>query len=194
MRIIAGQWGGRRLRTPSGEGTRPTSDRVRESLFSSLDSLLGGFEGVRVLDLFAGSGALGLEALSRGAESADLVESNGRAASVAAGNTRDLGAAATVHRATAQRFVADHGGPPWHLVLIDPPYALPADDVTDLLTALVPHLDPDAVVVVERSSRDSLTWPEGLEAVRDKAYGETTLWYGRPVAGHQPSLQSRSTP
>ena len=103
---------------------------------------------------------------------------------MAAGNARDLGAAATAHRRTAQRFVADHDGPPWHLVLMDPPYSLPAGDIADLLIAVEPHLDPSAVVVVERPSRDSFVWPEPLEGIRDKAYGETTLWYGRPVAGH----------
>ncbi|MGJ9411216.1 16S rRNA (guanine(966)-N(2))-methyltransferase RsmD [Aeromicrobium sp. CF4.19] len=192
-RIIAGEWGGRRLRTPAGDGTRPTSDRVRESQFSSLTSMLGGFEGVRVLDLYAGSGALALEALSRGAASADLVESDARAAAVAAGNVRSLGAAATVHRTTAQRFVAGHADVTWHLVLLDPPYAVSTAEVVALLGDLPAHLDPDAVVVVERSARDPLSWPSGLEALRDKTYGETALWYGRPVL-EPPSDEHRSTP
>ena len=177
-RIIAGQWGGRRLATPPGDGTRPTSDRVRESMFASLNSLLGGFDGVRVLDLFAGSGALGLEAVSRGAEHADLVESDARAARVIGRNIADLGASARVHRTTAQRFVAAGGGP-WDLVLLDPPYAVTTAEVASLVAALRPSLAEDAVVVVERSSRDEFTWPDGFVPLRDKAYGETRLWYGR---------------
>jgi len=177
-RIIAGRWGGRRLATPPGDGTRPTSDRVRESLFSSLASLLGGFEGVRVLDLFAGSGALGLEAVSRGADHADLVESDARAARVIQRNVADLGAPARVHRTTAQRFVANEVGP-WDLVLLDPPYAVTTAEVAAIVAQLRPSLAEDAVVVVERSSRDPFTWPDGFEPLRDKAYGETRLWYGR---------------
>lgn len=177
-RIIAGSWGGRRLATPPGDGTRPTSDRVRESMFASLNSLLGGFDGVRVLDLYAGSGALGLEAVSRGAEHADLVESDARAAKVIARNIADLGASASVHRTTAQRFVANEVGP-WDLVLIDPPYAVPTADVAALVAELRSALSEDAVVVVERATRDVFAWPDGFEPLRDKAYGETRLWYGR---------------
>lgn len=178
-RIIAGQWGGRRLATPPGDGTRPTSDRVRESMFASLNSLLGGFDGVRVLDLFAGSGALGLEAVSRGAEHADLVESDARAARVIGRNITDLGASARVHRTTAQRFVAAGGGGPWDLVFLDPPYAVTTAEVASIVASLRPSLAEDAVVVVERSSRDEFTWPDGFEPLRDKVYGETRLWYGR---------------
>lgn len=177
-RIIAGRWGGRRLATPPGDGTRPTSDRVRESLFASLNSLLGGFDGVRVLDLFAGSGALGLEAVSRGAEHADLVESDARAARTIQRNVADLGASASVHRTTAQRFVANAVGP-WDLVLIDPPYAVTTEEVGAIVAALRSALAEDAVVVVERASRDAFAWPEGFDALRDKAYGDTRLWYGR---------------
>lgn len=177
-RIIAGRWGGRRLATPPGDGTRPTSDRVRESLFASLNSLLGGFDGVRVLDLFAGSGALGLEAVSRGAEHADLVESDARAARTIQRNVADLGAPATVHRTTAQRFAASEVGP-WDLVVIDPPYAVTTAEVGTIVAELRGALSEDAVVVVERDKRDEFTWPEGFAAVRDKTYGDTRLWYGR---------------
>ncbi len=177
-RIIAGTWGGRRLATPPGDGTRPTSDRVRESLFAALGSLLGGFDGVRALDLFAGSGALGLEALSRGAAHADLVESDSRVVRTIQRNVTDLAADARVHRSTVERFVARPGGP-WDLVFIDPPYALPTAEVAAIVAALRPSLAPDAVVVVERSSRDPFVWPEGFDTLRDKVYGETHLWYGR---------------
>lgn len=176
-RIIAGRWGGRRLATPSGDGTRPTSDRVRESMFASLGSMLGRFDGLAVLDLFAGSGALALEALSRGADRADLVESDPRAARIIARNIADLGASARVHRATVERFVAAGGGP-WDLVFLDPPYAVSAEEVAAVVAALRQSLTEGAVVVVEQSSRDRFTWPEGFTPIRDRAYGETRLWYG----------------
>jgi 16S rRNA (guanine966-N2)-methyltransferase len=181
-RIVAGQWGGRRLKTPKGDGTRPTSDRVREAMFSSLESELGGLDGCRVLDLFAGSGALGLEALSRGAGHADLVESDRQAASVIARNIAELDATeAHLHRTTVERFVGDLPPEPYDLVLLDPPYAMGTDEVGVLLTAVVQAgaFDPDGVVMVERSTRTSFTWPDALTPLRDKAYGETHLWYGR---------------
>ncbi len=109
-RIVAGQWGGRRIETPKGDGTRPTSDRVREAMFSSVESELGGLDGIRVLDLFAGSGALGLEALSRGADHADLVESDRQAATVIVRNVRELGAPEPAPRTTVERFVGRPAG------------------------------------------------------------------------------------
>jgi 16S rRNA (guanine966-N2)-methyltransferase len=175
-RIIAGAYGGRRIQTPPGDGTRPTSDRVREAMFSSIQSELGGFDGLRVLDLFAGSGALGLEALSRGAAFAEFVESNAKAAAVIRRNLADLGAAGTVTRTTAEKYVARPPSEPFDLIFLDPPYALPTAEVAALVAAL---RQPDALFVVERSSRDPFTWPEGVEGLRDKAYGETTVWYGR---------------
>lgn len=176
-RVIAGRWGGRRLRTPPGDGTRPTSDRVRESLFSSLVSLFGGLDDLRVLDLYAGSGALGLEALSRGAASADLVEADRRAAQVAQQNVRDLGADATVHRTTAAAFVGSAAGP-YDLVLLDPPYAVDTADVAAVVAGLDAVLADDAVVVVERSTRTPFVWPPGFEGFRERAHGETTVWFG----------------
>ena len=181
-RIVAGEYGGRRLQTPPGDGTRPTTDRVREAMFSSLQSELGGFAGLRVLDLFAGSGALGLEALSRGAEAADFVESDTRAAGVIKRNIADLGCSgAKVLRTTVERFVRVPPAEPYDLIFLDPPYALPAEEVSALVATLaVPEWrGPDSIVVVERSTRDSFAWPEGVEGLRDKAYGETHLWYGR---------------
>jgi 16S rRNA (guanine966-N2)-methyltransferase len=181
-RIVAGRWGGRRLQTPKGDGTRPTSDRVREAMFSSLESMLGGFDGVHVLDLFAGSGALGLEALSRGAARADLVESDRMAGRVIGSNIAALVAEdAWLHRMRAEQFVASLPPEPFDLVLLDPPYAMSTEEVGLLLTAILRAggLRPDGVVVVERSSRTPFTWPDGLNGVRDKAYGETHLWYGR---------------
>lgn len=180
-RIVAGEYGGRRLQTPPGDGTRPTTDRVREAMFSSLQSELGGFAGLRALDLFAGSGALGLEALSRGAETADFVESDARVAAVIKRNIADLGCAGNVLRTTVERFLRVPPPVAYDLVFLDPPYVLPTDQVAGLVATLaVPAWrTPDSVVVVERSTRDPFAWPEGVEPLRDKAYGETHLWYGR---------------
>ncbi len=181
-RIVAGEYGGRRLQTPPGDGTRPTTDRVREAMFSSLQSELGDFAGLRVLDLFAGSGALGLEALSRGAVTADFVESDARVAGVIRRNVADLGCVgATVLRTTVERFLRLPPPIAYDLVFLDPPYALPAGEVAALIATLtVPAWrTPDSVVVVEHSTRDPFSWPEGVDGIRDKAYGETHLWYGR---------------
>lgn len=179
-RIIAGAARGRRIAVPSG-GARPTSDRVRESLFASLDHLLGGFLGARVLDLFAGSGALGLEAASRGAAMVVLVERDRPSAAVARGNAEVVGVPGIE---VVPASVATHlagAATPFDLVLADPPYAMPAAQVQDFLGALTPGwLAPNAVVVVERPSRGGeFEWPLGLVAIRQRAYGGTTLWYGR---------------
>jgi len=169
-RIIAGTHRGRQLAVPPGAVTRPTSDRAREGMFSSLQSLLD-LEGAAVLNLYAGSGALGLEALSRGAASATLVESDERALAVLRRNTETLGLPAVVVGLEVERFLA--GTPdPYDLVLLDPPYELEID-----LAALVPWA-ADVVVVERRSRGPQLTWPAGLEAVRSRRYGEATLWYG----------------
>jgi 16S rRNA (guanine966-N2)-methyltransferase len=179
-RIIAGAWGGRRIQTPKGDGTRPTSDRVREAMFSSLASELGSFDDLVVLDLFAGSGALGLEALSRGAAHAVFVEASSQAASVVQRNLRDLGAKGSVERSKAERWVEDDAADVFDLVFVDPPYALPTADVARLVGAVKQSCaTPDTLFVVERATRDPFTWPEGIDPLRSKKYGETTLWYGR---------------
>lgn len=179
-RIIAGSLGGRRIETPKGDGTRPTSDRVREALFSALESELGGFEDLEVLDLFAGSGALGLEALSRGAARATFVESDRRAAATIRRNIDALELQhAVVQPIKAATFVARPHDPAFDLVFIDPPYALVTQTVTGLVRMVKEHTADEALFVVERATRDPFEWPVGTEAVRHKAYGETTLWYGR---------------
>jgi 16S rRNA (guanine966-N2)-methyltransferase len=180
-RIVAGQWGGRRLDVPPGDGTRPTSDRVREAMFASLHSALGGFDKVRVLDLFAGSGALGLEALSRGAEHADLVELSAKAAQVAQRNVAELAAPAVVHRMSAERFLASAPAKPYHLLMLDPPYAMATEDLRQLVARLEvgSWRDEHSVIVVERSIKDPWAWPDTVTAIRDKRYGQTQLWYGR---------------
>jgi 16S rRNA (guanine966-N2)-methyltransferase len=182
-RIISGTAGGRRLAVPKGDGTRPTSDRVRESLFSRLESL-DAIDGARVLDLYAGSGALGLEAVSRGAASAVLVESDRRAAAVARENARSLGLAATVVADRVERYLAGAAdrGERFGLVLVDPPYALPGGALATVLAALPAIVTDDAVVVVERSSRDvPPAWPDGLDALDPRHLGETALWPARAV-------------
>ncbi|MCU1693145.1 MAG: rRNA ((966)-N(2))-methyltransferase RsmD [Frankiales bacterium] len=180
-RIIAGSERGRRLQVPDGTVTRPTSERAREGLFSSLLSLLD-LDGARVLDLYAGSGALGLEALSRGAGSATLVEADPKAVRVCEANAAVVGlpGAHVVHSPVAQ-FLAHGAEPRYDLVLLDPPYDL---DVAPALEALVPWLAPEAVVVVERRRRGpALVWPGGLEAVRERKYGDAVLWYAVHAAG-----------
>ena len=176
-RVIAGTARGRRLQVPDGTTTRPTSDRAREGLFSSLQSLLD-LEGARVLDLYAGSGALGLEALSRGAASATLVESDPDAAVVLRRNAEHLGfRGAYVVGQPVERFLAVDPQPRYDLALLDPPYEL---DVVPVLELLVPWLADDAVVVVERRTRAApLAWPQAYEPVRERRYGEATLWYAR---------------
>ena len=188
-RVIAGSARGRRLKVPSGTTTRPTADRAREGLFSSLLSLLD-LDGARVLDLYAGSGALGLEALSRGAGSATLVESDPDAVAVLRANVEHLGfPAASVVAQPVERFLAGgasgSGGlggsgeaeqqPRYDLVLLDPPYEL---DLEPVLVQLHPWLAADAVVVAERRTRRStFVWPAGYAQVRERTYGEATLWY-----------------
>ncbi len=180
-RIIAGAAKGRRLRTPPGEHTRPTTDRVREALFSAVESWCGSLQGLRFLDLYAGSGAVGLEAWSRGAAAVSFVESDKATAALIATNARDLGFAAADVR--AQRVVTALSTPPelpYDVVFSDPPYPLSETDLAGDLRLLVDGwLAPDALVVVERSRRSPAPeWPAPLEAGRDKRYGETTLWYG----------------
>ncbi|MCW2681368.1 MAG: putative methyltransferase [Frankiales bacterium] len=174
-RVIAGHAGGRRLQVPPGTTTRPTSDRAREGLFSSLQSLLD-LEGTRVLDLYAGSGALGLEAVSRGAASATLVESDPDAVAVLRANAEHLGfRSAYVVAQPVERFLAVDAEPRYDLALVDPPYEL---EVEPVLEQLLPWLAPDAVVAVERRTRRStFAWPPGYEQVRERTYGEATLWY-----------------
>ena len=174
-RVVAGTHRGRRLTVPVGERTRPTSDRAREGLFSSLQSLVD-LGGSRVLDLYAGSGALGLEALSRGAAQAVLVERDPAALAAIRANVSELGLAATVVEADVVAFL--RGAPePVDVALLDPPYDV---QVGPVLSLLLPWLAPEAVVVVERRTRDGApAAPEELVPLRDRRYGEATLWYFR---------------
>jgi 16S rRNA (guanine966-N2)-methyltransferase len=183
-RIVAGALGGRRLAVPAGERTRPTSDRVREALFSTLETLLD-LPGARVADLYAGSGAVGLEALSRGAGHALLVEADPKVARVLRQNIAALDAAERAHLVTGKVATVLAAGPrdgPYDLVFADPPYSVPEEEVGAMLAALVGGgwLAAGAVVVVERATRSGPpAWVPGVTAERSRRYGETTLWYGR---------------
>jgi 16S rRNA (guanine966-N2)-methyltransferase len=215
-RVIAGEAGGRRLTVPGGRQTRPTSDRAREGLFATVTSIVGTLAGARVLDLYAGSGAVGLEALSRGAEHVLLVESDARAARVIRENIDAIGLpGATVITDRVERALArgpapipadapdpaaatkpalapGSGAGRYDIVFADPPYAAPDEEVTRVLSLLAGAgwLAPGALVVVERATRSGpVRWPGGPEGfVPDRArrYGEATFWYGLGP-GVQPS-------
>ncbi|MFJ3140161.1 16S rRNA (guanine(966)-N(2))-methyltransferase RsmD [Streptomyces sp. NPDC086843] len=187
-RVIAGAAGGRRLAVPPGQGTRPTSDRAREGLFSTWQSLLGGpLDGERVLDLYAGSGAVGLEALSRGAGHVLLVEADARAARTVRENVKSLGLpGAEVRSGKAEQIVrTSPPEQPYDIVFLDPPYAVSDDDLREILLTLRTEgwLADDALVTVERSTRGGeFAWPPGFEGIRARRYGEGTFWYGRAAS------------
>jgi 16S rRNA (guanine(966)-N(2))-methyltransferase RsmD len=171
MRVVAGEHGGRRLVAPRGGRTRPTADRVREALFSTL----GDLEGLRVLDLFAGSGALGIEALSRGAAEAVFVDSASAAVRAVRDNLEALGLEAEVHRADARAFLraARKRGREYDLVLIDPPYRHASALAKDLSAALPPVLAAGARVAAESDRRAPLDL--GLPPVDERRYGDTLI-------------------
>lgn len=212
-RIISGAAGGVRLASVPGDNTRPTTDRVKESLFSKLESY-DIIRGARVLDAFGGSGALGCEALSRGAASVTLLDTYPKAVAVirknvaavekamgrtGTGSSGATGSAARVQQSQALTYVKSASGP-WDLVFVDPPYAMPNEQVTELLEALTPKLAEGAVVVVERSSRDAEpVWGEGLYCFSTRQHGETVLYYVEPdeveeQAGYEPGNDSANEP
>lgn len=190
--MIAGEAGGRRLAVPDGRDTRPTSDRAREGLFATISSIVGPLAGARVLDLYAGSGAVGLEALSRGAEHVLLVEHGARAARVIRQNIEAIGLpGATMVADRVERVLARGPAPaggqdctaegPYDVVFADPPYALADAGVTQVLSLLAEQgwLAPGALVIVERATRSGpVSWPGGFVADRARRYGEATFWYG----------------
>lgn len=179
-RIIAGSAGGRTIATPKGAATRPTTDRVREALFSRIEALMD-LDGARVLDLYAGSGALGLETISRGAAHLLAVEKHRQTAALVGRNAADLGMGDQVEvRAAAVERVLEGvvPGEPFDLVLLDPPYPVGEIELSGVLSRLVAGgwLTPDVLVVVERSSRSPRPdWPEGLVHLDTRTYGETAL-------------------
>ena len=188
-RVIAGSRGGRRLQTPAGDATRPTTDRVREALFSALASWAGtaaaraeeALAGLAVLDLYAGSGAVGLEAASRGAAPVLLVESDSRTAGVARGNVATLDLPATVRATTAEALARGAAERAYDVVFADPPYALASERLDEVVDDLLAHgwVAPDGLVVLERSSRtEPPRWPAAVGESWSRTYGETVLHFG----------------
>lgn len=188
-RIIAGVAGGRRLEVPAGRATRPTSDRAREGLFAAVTALLGSLEGISVLDLYAGSGAVGLEALSRGAADVLMIESDPGAAQVIKRNIDALGLpGARLVKERVDRALRRGPGSigPRDLVFADPPYSARDDELSDMLVQLTARrwLISDALVVLERNARSAAPpWPGGYSQQQSRRYGETLLWYGRASGG-----------
>ncbi|MGH3198309.1 MAG: RsmD family RNA methyltransferase [Streptosporangiaceae bacterium] len=200
-RVIAGEAGGRRLAVPDGRDTRPTSDRAREGLFATISSMVGPLAGARVLDLYAGSGAVGLEALSRGAGHVLMVEHGARAARVIRQNIEAIGLpGAEVMADRVERVLARGPAPAggrdgsapaggrdgsvqdrYDVVFADPPYALADAGMSRVLILLAEQgwLAPGALVIVERATRSGpVSWPDGFVPDRARRYGEATFWYG----------------
>jgi 16S rRNA (guanine966-N2)-methyltransferase len=171
VRVTGGRFGGRRLVAPRGARTRPTADRVRESLFA----VLGPLDGARVLDLFAGSGALGIEALSRGASEATFVDAAPAAVAAVRRNLDALDLRADVRRADARAFLgnARTRARPYDLVLLDPPYRLAAGLGRELSEAVPAVLNPGARVVAESDRRSPLELD--LELLDERRYGDTII-------------------
>ena len=193
-RVIAGEAGGRRLAVPDGRETRPTSDRAREGLFATVASIVGPLTGTRVLDLYAGSGAVGLEALSRGASRVLLVESGARASAVIRQNIETLGLPGATLIADRVERVLAHSPPEderYDVVFADPPYAMADAEISRVLSLLTGEgwLARDALVIVERATRSGpVRWPDGFVPDRARKYGEATFWYG--LAPKSPGTQA----
>jgi 16S rRNA (guanine966-N2)-methyltransferase len=185
LRIIAGVAKGRTLGTVAG-ATRPTSDRAREAIFSSLTSEFGDFLGLHVLDLFGGSGAIGLEALSRGASIVHVVERDFEAQKTIQSNyelvlKNQPPGLFHLYAMSAQRFVTETSREKYHFVYIDPPFDFADSEVEDLIGKLHTEgfLKNDAMIAVERTTRGSqFSWPEGFIALRQRKYGAATIYYG----------------
>lgn len=197
-RIIAGEARGRRLAVPAGRSTRPTSDRAREGLFSTVVATLGSLTGVTVLDLYAGSGAVGLEALSRGAADVLLIEADPRTSAVIRRNIGIVGLpGARLVNDRVDRALRRGPGEASRrqLVFADPPYSMGADELAVTLAVLAERdwLAAEALVIVERDARSGApTWPAGYAEDRSRRYGETTLWYGR-ACGDTPAAAASTT-
>ena len=175
MRIIAGDWRGRTIEAPAGQGTRPTADRVRETLFSMLASRLGSFEGLRVADLFAGSGALAFEALSRGAASATFVESNPKAAVLIKRNAAKLGAADRIELFSGSALALPKSEP-FELIFADPPYSPDAGSAVVQAVAKAGWLAPGGWLSIETAKGDCVDPADlAIEAERDVGRARLTL-------------------
>ena len=187
-RIIGGDFRGRSIKVPDAE-TRPTSSRVREAIFSSVEHAVSGLDDLRVLDLFSGSGAFGIESISRGAAEAVLIEKDLRTADTLHSNVANFGIKnARVVIADAFNDVAQKSGRgSFDVVFIDPPYSFEDEQVNTLIGHLAKNdwLNEYAVIVVERGSRSQVIWPESVEELRKKVYGDTTIWYGQYLNSDQ---------
>jgi len=188
MRIIAGSAKGRNIASVAS-ATRPTSDRAREAIFSTLASEFGDFEGLNVLDLFAGTGAIALESLSRGAALVHAVEKDEQAQKSIASNYEAIKSAqcpGTFHLfgMSVHRFLQDPPAAKYHFIYIDPPYEAEDLDVVESLTQLHDggFLHAQALIAIERNSRvKEISWPHGYIALREKNYGQATIFYGAPA-------------
>jgi 16S rRNA (guanine966-N2)-methyltransferase len=181
-RIIGGDFRGRSIKVPDAE-IRPTSSRVREAIFSSVEHAVSGLDDLRVLDLFSGSGAFGIESISRGAAESVLIEKDLRAADSLHTNIANFGIKnAKVVIADVFIEVAQKSGRgTFDVVFIDPPYAVEDEQVDALIANLVENdwLNEYALIVVERGSRSQVLWPQQVEELRKKVYGDTSIWYGQ---------------
>jgi len=183
-RIIGGNFRGRNLKVPDSL-TRPTSSRVREAVFSSVEHAVSGLSALRVLDLFAGSGALGIEAISRGAAEVVLIEKDLRAVDVLHTNIAELKVenARVVLADVLQEVKQNSTRGKFDVVFVDAPYATADDEITEVILGLAANnwLAEYAVLVVERGSKSVVTWPKSYEELRKKVYGDTAIWYGQYI-------------
>ena len=175
MRIVSGEWRGRKLVAPEGRQTRPTADRTRETLFSMLASRIGSFDGLRVADLYAGSGALGLEALSRGAAHATFVENDRAALKAIDANVMALGAAARISMRAMSAAALPAAAEPFDLVLADPPYDPGSGSAVAAAVAGSGWLSPGGWMAVETHKGDAVTPPKGWEVVAERDVGRARL-------------------
>ncbi len=184
MRIIAGKAKGKNLISPTSDGVRPTSDRAREGLFSSLESTFSGIEDLNFLDLFAGSGAVGVEALSRGAALVHAVEADEPTAEIAIANFKSVGELSRKHKvfqSRVSRFLQSEFPVKYDVIFMDPPYEVSNEDIEDLLDTIQVRdlLQPRGLVAIERRGKtDPFNWPDGMGLEKVRSYGQGSIFYG----------------
>jgi len=184
LRIIAGSGKGKALSSPTGEGVRPTSDRAREGLFSSLESEFSSISDLAFLDLFAGSGAVGVEALSRGASLVHAVEADTHTAEIAIKNFHLLSEPSRKHKvfqSKAARFLQSEFPIKYDIIFMDPPYDLSNAEVEDLLETIVVRdlLQPRGLIAIERASKGApFAWPDAMKLEKVRSYGQGSIFYG----------------
>jgi 16S rRNA (guanine966-N2)-methyltransferase len=184
MRIIAGAGKGKPLNSPTGAGVRPTSDRAREGLFSSLESSFDSIVDLVFLDLFAGSGAVGVEALSRGASLVHAVEADADTAEIAISNFRLLNEPSRKHKvfhSRAARFLQSEFPVKYDIIFMDPPYDMPNSDIEDLIDTIMVRdlLQPRGMIAIERVSKgEPFIWPARMELEKIRSYGQGSIFYG----------------